>query len=193
MKSIRHWALCALVTAAAQAPALATTPQYGVTDLGDFYPTGVNDSGWVSGYDGRAVLWRPDLGLADLGSFGVPVGGVANRANAVNNAGQVAGFTWSVADNAYRGFVWTAGSGLVDLGDLPDGGRQSRAEAINASGVAAGQGSGQYRGHPTYGFLSFGHAVRFDAPGSLVDLEAHADGTLNSIARGINDGGVTVG
>lgn len=193
MIALRRWVLSGLLAAAAQAPALATTPLYGVTNLGDFFPTGVNDSGWVSGYDGRAVLWRPALGLTDLGSFSTTTGATSSRANAINNAGQVAGYAYSTAETAFRAFVWQEGFGLVDLGDLPDGGRASRAEAINASGVAAGQGSGQFQNHPTYGYLSFGHAVRFDAPGSLVDLEAHADGTLISIVRGINDAGTAVG
>ncbi|GAB4123705.1 MAG: hypothetical protein Fur0014_22270 [Rubrivivax sp.] len=182
-------------TALATAPASAgLAPAYQVTDLGSgVFPTGVNDSGWVSGYDGRAILWRPGLGWTDLGMFGTPAGGVANRANAINNAGEVAGFTWSTAANAYRAFIWTEAGGLVDLGDLPLGGNQSRAEAINAHGVAAGLATGQYAGHPTYGFLSFAHAARFDGGGLPLDLESHAAGTLNSIARGINDAGVTVG
>lgn len=172
----------------------AVAPAYEVTDLGSgFFPTGVNNSGWVSGYDGRAVLWRPGEGLLDLGTFGTSLGATSNRANAVNDTGVVVGFTWSTTFSAYRGFAWTEGGGLVDLGDLPAGANSSRAEAVNQHGVAGGQAGGQYSGHPSYGNLSFGHAVRFDAAGALIDLEAHAEGTLNSIVRGINDAGVTVG
>lgn len=179
------------VFTAAQA---TVAPAYQVTDLGsNIFPTGVNNSGWVSGYNGRAVLWRPGLGLLDLGSFGEPVGAISNRANAVNDAGQVVGFTWSVAAGAYRAFLWNESAGPVDLGDLPLGADASRAEAVNQSGQAAGQATGQFSGHPTYGNLSFGHAARFDAPGAVVDLEDNPDATLNSIAWGINDAGVTVG
>jgi probable HAF family extracellular repeat protein len=171
----------------------SVAPAYQVTDLGSFFPTGVNNSGWVSGYNGRALLWRPGLGLLDLGSFGEPVGAVSNRANAVNDAGQVVGFTWSVADSAYRAFLWQDGAGLSDLGDLPGGGNTSRADAINEAGMAAGRGAGQFSSHPTYGNLSYNHATRFDAPGIVLHLENHAEATLNSIARGINNTGITVG
>ncbi len=186
--------LIALAAAAAQGPALATTPLYGVTDLGDFYPTGVNDSAWVTGYDGRALLWRPGIGITDLGVFGTPpTGAVSNRANAVNNAGQVVGFTWSTAETAYRAFLWQENSGLVDLGDLPGGSDYSRADAINAHGAVAGRAGGQFVSHPSFGNLSFNHAVHFAAPDVLTDLEARPEGTLSSIARGINDFEVVVG
>lgn len=183
--------LAALLTCGATA--LAATPRYEVSDLGNFFATGVNDSGWVSGFDGRALLWRPGQGLSDLGAFGTTVGATSNRANAVNNAGQVAGFAYAPALGAYRAFVWQQGTGLVDQGDLPDGGNSSRAEAINTHGASAGQASGQYQGHSTYGFLSFGHAAVFGPSGTVVDLEAHPEGTLNSIVRGLNDAGQAVG
>lgn len=186
--------LIALAAAAAQGPALATTPLYGVTDLGNFFATGVNDSAWVTGYDGRALLWRPGVGITDLGVIGPPpTGGVSNRATAINNAGQVAGYTWSAHENAYRAFVWQAGVGFTDLGDLPRGSAYSRADAINSQGAAAGRASGQFSNHPIYGNQSFNHAVHFAAPDVLTDLEAHPDGTMSSIARGINDLGVVVG
>lgn len=171
----------------------AVAAAYQVTDLGNFFPTGVNDSAWVTGYDGRALLWRPGQGLLDLGSFGTPGGGVSNRAQAINDDGLVVGYTWSVAAGGYRAFAWQLGTGLVDLGDLPDGSTTSRADAVNASGTAAGRASGQFSSHPTYGNMSFNHAVRFDAPGVLLHLESHAEATLNSIVRGINDAGTTVG
>lgn len=194
MPTLRRWMLSGLLAAAAHSPSLAAAPAYGVTDLGNIYPTGVNDSAWVSGYDGRALLWRPGLGITDLGIFGAPpVGAVSNRANAINNAGQVAGFTWSTIESGYRAFLWQDGVGLTDLGDLPGGATASRAEAISSLGAAAGQAGGQFNNHPTYGYLTFGHAVRFAAVDVLTDLEAHPDGTLNSIARGMNDHGVVVG
>ena len=192
MKTIVH-CLLPLLTAACGWAHAAVAPSYAVTDLGDFYATGVNDAGWVSGYDGRALLWQPGNGLTDLGAFGPCGGGCSNRANAINNAGQVVGYAWSPALSATRAFVSASGGALVDLGDLPQGGNYTRAEAINAFGVAAGQGSGQYVSHPTYGNQSFNHAVVFAPPGNPVDLEAHAEGTQVNIARGINDFGVVVG
>lgn len=194
--SRRPWA--ALLLAAgwlfAGTAGAGVAPAYRVTDLGGFFATGVNDDGWVSGYDGRALLWRPGHELLDLGSFGSCAGSCSNRANAINPLGQVAGFTWSAAQGAYRAFSWQIGTGLVDLGDLSGGANASRAEAINATGLAAGQATGQFNNHPTYGFLSFGHAAVFDLEVlPPFDLEAHPEGTLNSIARGINDLGETVG
>lgn len=192
-RSRLHVLLAALLAIAAPAPTLAAMPLYEVTDLGTFFPTGVNDDAWIAGYDGRALLWRPGIGLTDLGSFGGPGGAVSNRANALNAAGQVVGYTWSTIFGAYRAFQWEEGIGLVDLGDLPAGANDSRADAINAVGVAAGRAGGNFSSHPTWGNLSFNHAVRFDAPEVLVDLEQHADTTLNSIVRGINDAGATAG
>jgi probable HAF family extracellular repeat protein len=188
---VRHCAsaMLALATFGAQA---AIAPRYAVTDLGNFFATGVNDSGWVSGYDGRAVLWRPGEALTDLGSFGSCGGGCSNRANAINNEGVLVGFTWSSAVGAYRAFQWDAGV-LTDLGDLPGGANASRAEAVNGAGLAAGSATGQFSGHPAYGNLSFSHTAAFGPGGSVQDLEPPADATLNSIARGINDGGVIVG
>lgn len=168
-------------------------PQYKVTDLGNIFVTGVNDSGWVSGYDGRALLWQPDAGLIDLGTFAPCVGACSNRANAINNVGQVVGFTYSPDLLAYRAFVWQAGTGLIDLGDLPAGGNTSRADAINDFGLAAGRGGGQFNLHPTYGFLSFNHATAFAAGGAVLDLEPTTEATLNSIGRGINNQGTVVG
>lgn len=194
MPTLRHWMLSGLLAAAAHGPSLAAAPAYGVTDLGNIYPTGVNDSAWVSGYDGRALLWRPGLGITDLGVFGTPpVGAVSNRANAINNAGQVVGFTWSTIESGYRAFLWQDGVGLTDLGDLPSGSTYSRAEAISSQGAAAGQAGGQFSNHPTYGNQSFNHAVHFAAADVLTDLEAHPEGTMNSIARGMNDVGGVVG
>lgn len=192
MKTFVRCILTLLTTACSWAHA-TVAPSYAVTDLGNFFATGVNDAGWVSGYDTRALLWRPGSGLTDLGAFGSCGGACTNRANAINNAGQVVGYAWSPALSATRAFVSASGGALVDLGDLPQGGNYARADAINALGVVAGQGSGQYVEHPTYGNQSFNHAVVFATAGDPVDLEAHAEGTQVNIARGINDLGVVVG
>jgi probable HAF family extracellular repeat protein len=187
---VRGALLAALLAAGA---ATAASPRYSVTDLGDFFATGVNDSGWVTGYSGRALLWRPGVGITDLGDFGPTTGSTANRANAINNAGQVVGYANSPSYAAYRAFLWEEGIGLTDLGDLPRGNNGSRADAINSMGAAAGRAGGQYTNHPTYGNQGFDHAVHFVAPNVLTDLEAHPEGTMRSNARGMNDHGVVVG
>ena len=167
----------------------AIAPSYGVTDLGNFFATGVNDSGWVTGYDGSALLWQPGTGVTVLAT----TIGASPRANAINNLGEVAGYAWSASHSAYRAVLWQPGGGMIDLGDLPNGGNSSRAYAINHSGLVAGQASGQFNSHPGYGNQSFVHAASFTTSGGAQDLEPPADATLNSIARGINETGTIVG
>ncbi len=172
--------LAASGTAAAQ-----IASAYTVTDLGNFFATGVNDSSWVSGYDGRALVWRPGLGTHEI------LGG--GQANAINNAGEVAGFAWYPNFASFRPIRWSASGGVVDMGDLPGGGNYSRGYAINAQGWVAGQGSGQYFQHPNFGNQSFQHATLYRSPTDIVELEDLPGGTQNSNGRGINDAGSVVG
>ena len=84
-------AVVAILTGLLGAPGTATAtiiaPAYTVTDLGNFFATGVNDSSWVSGYDTRALVWQPGLGTQQiLGPFDCAAG-CTTRANAINNAG----------------------------------------------------------------------------------------------------------
>lgn len=166
---------------------------YTVTDLGNFFATGVNDSSWVSGYDTRALVWRPGLGTQQiLGPFDFTAGGTT-RANAINNAGEVAGYVWYSNFGSYRAIRWSASGGVVDMGDLPGGGNYSRGYAINAQGWVAGQGSGQYSSHPNFGNQSFQHATLFRSPTDIFELQDMPGGTQNSVGRGINDAGAVVG
>jgi uncharacterized membrane protein len=166
---------------------------YTITDLGNFFATGVNDSSWVTGYDGRALVWQPGLGTQQiLGPFDCAAG-CTTRANAINNAGEVAGYVWYTNFGAYRAMRWSASGGVVDMGDLPGGGNYSRGYAINAPGWVAGQASGQYSGHPTFGNQSFQHATLHKTPMEIIELQDLPGGTQNSIGRGINDAGAVVG
>ncbi len=189
-------AVGALLTGMLGAAGTATAtiaPAYAISDLGNFFATGVNDSSWVTGYDGRALVWQPGLGTQQiLGPFDCTAG-CTTRANAINNAGEVAGYVWYSNFSSYRAMRWSASGGVVDMGDLPGGGNYSRGFAINDQGWVAGQASGQYVGHPNFGNQSFQHATLYRAPADVVELQDLPGGTQNSNGRGINDAGAVVG
>lgn len=167
---------------------VATT--YSVTELGNFTPTGVNRSRWVTGYTSEGVLWRPGIGLTDR-TFCPGPGACSNRLTGINDFGWHSGWIWS--GNAYRAVRYEGVGGLADLpvfmGDIEGGGDYSRADAINNRGGIAGQGSGQYQSHPVYGNLSYNHAGRSYVPGGpMQDLGGSgAVGALFSIGYGNND------
>src|SRR3954468_2213927 len=92
-----------------------------------------------------AVLAGALAQTADAQSAGVPIdlgtlgGGYTNsRANAINNAGQVVGSSYSALSSqlpAYA-FLWTQGGGMMDLGSPV--GPQNEALSINATGQVVG-------------------------------------------------------
>ena len=146
------------------APALATT--YSITDLGNLgYPTargaGINEGGQVAGtsylaqrveynvgcpprhrpcfvHPEHPFLWSEGK-ITDLGTLG---GGLFAEGTAINNLGEVAGFS-NLKNGERHAFVFHNGK-LTDLGAT---GRESRAFAINDSGVVAGSASIPGEGH----------------------------------------------
>ena len=83
-----------------------------------------------------AVLWTiSGSELAMTQSLGTLTGGSLSRATAVNDVGQVVG--WSSDGSTRRPFVWTAGSGMVDLG-IPPSFPAAIANDINDSGQIVG-------------------------------------------------------
>ena len=100
-------------------------------------------------------------------------------AMAINNAGQVAGYSGSRL--AARAYLWTPGGTVQDLGTL--GGESSWAYAINQSGQVAG-GSTVADGNQ--------HAFLWTPGQGMQDLGT-LPGALSSTARGINDLGQVVG
>ena len=159
---------------------------------------GINDRGQIVGYSvfGRrmddeggeedvvhAVLWQQGV-ITDLGTLA----GGDSVATAINNAGQIVGFSDG------RAVMWDRGT-IVDLGTLaPDvvyGSSWSYAKAINNRGQIVGEGNAAGNEQCT-------HAILWDR-GAIVDL-----GTLNggacewpdhdsSIALAINDRGQVAG
>ena len=165
---------------AAAGQGIATT--YSVTELGDFTPSGVNRARWVTGYASQGVLWRPGVGLTNRTTCS---GAYACRLTGINDAGWMSGWIHSGVHRAVR---FEGVGGLADLpvfmGDIEGGGETSRAYAINNRGGVAGQGTGQYQSHPSWGNQGFIHAGRSYVPnGPMQDL----GGSLNSVGYGNND------
>ncbi|HLJ51059.1 MAG TPA: hypothetical protein VKU01_33860 [Bryobacteraceae bacterium] len=146
----------------------------GMTDFGaGTAATAINDSGLVVGYDGSAFLY--DGSMHDIG---VLAGGSWSGAYGVNSQGIVAGYGDTASGN-FRGFVWSAATGMLELGTL--GGASSYAMAINDAGVVVGNST------TAAGLM---HAFE-DTTAGLRDL-----GTLggtSSYAYGINSAGTVVG
>ncbi|HZV65498.1 MAG TPA: PKD domain-containing protein [Telluria sp.] len=118
----------------------------GMTDLGTIRPApfseglAINKLGQVAGYSSyigpineplHAFVWSRATGLADLGTLAG-----ASLAQAINDAGQVAGYS-DAANGQVHGFLWTAAGGMTDLGTLANG-IDSYPTAINKAGQIIG-------------------------------------------------------
>jgi probable HAF family extracellular repeat protein len=108
----------------------------------------INDYGQVVGGSGicgpvspavslHAVLWQ-DSSVIDLGNLG---GAMNNVALAINNRGQVAGFSDLSGDATFHAFRWENGT-MTDLGTLP-GDFSSSASGINNQGQVVGSSCDQ--------------------------------------------------
>ncbi len=165
--------------------------------------TAINDRGQIVGISGlcdqavgrnsaiHAVLWQ-DHRAIDLGNLG----GVAwNTPMAINEFGVVVGFAnvpggKSPASFHEHAFVWTAATGMRDLGTLP-GDSTSQALGINDKGVIVGESCG----------ATGCRAVLWRRDGHMVDLNTRvAPGYTDRLvfANDINDadeitGGATNG
>jgi probable HAF family extracellular repeat protein len=127
-----------------------------IQDLGtlsgpDAMAQGVNESGQIFGnsytsFDPSPVCGNPDFGfdalttgaflwqqwkMTNLGSLG----GTCTNAIALNNRGQVVGYSFLAGDEAYHPFRWKQGK-FVDLGTL--GGTFGAATQLNEAGDIAG-------------------------------------------------------
>lgn len=125
-----------------------------VTPLGSLGGSGtaasdINDFGDVVGssrnaaFDVRPFLWTAKKGMVDLGTL---VGGVDGQADAINNAGQIVGTTFS-GGTPGRATYWFKGK-VIDLGVLP-GYERSHARGINAAGQVVGHSTLSVNGNTT--------------------------------------------
>ena len=175
---------------------------YSVTDLGtlggnESYAYGVNLSGQVAGtsqltssaYPNHAFLTSPNSPINPAtDSLGALDGGSWSDAYAVNDSGEVVGYSDLGPMGGYHAFLYSGGT-MTDLGSLRSiaGAAGSIAYAINASGQAVGRA--QTNDSSTHAFRT--------SPDSPINPATDDLGTLpgarDSEAHGINASGQVVG
>jgi probable HAF family extracellular repeat protein len=167
--------LTAPTAASAAAPVpidIAPGVAYGINDRGQVVGGGVfGESGWV---------WKQGVGMTILDS--APPFGRPGLPRAINENGMVVGAI-PVGDNANRGFVWTAASGSIVLGNLGgDDYMSTQALDVNEHGQIVGM-----RGNGRYTFRE-DQAVMWTPEGWMAKLARN-----NSFATAINDRGEAAG
>ena len=168
---------------AALAAGQSTVVGASVTSLGNFESAAINETGQLAGYlNGHAALWSGGHVL-DLGTLG----GTHSYANAINNAGQVAGHSYTAADpeggwSEGHAFLWTPGAGMQDLGTL--GGPSSIAHGMNDHGQVVGE---------SYTSSGARHAFLWTPGQGMQDLGALGGDFTSAIAHDINNSGQVVG
>lgn len=130
------------------------TTSGGLTPLGPGAAFDISRDGSVlvgSRFNGsvtRAVRWSSSTGIVELGQLpgNNPPGSLFSEAYDVSADGSVIVGISDVNPSPgppYRGFRWTASTGMVGLGDLPGGAAFSQAFAVSADGqVAVGSSEG---------------------------------------------------
>lgn len=199
----------------------AFAQNYQMTALGSFWPTGVDGSGNVVGYDGDGgppAVWNAGV----VTHLSAPAHGTA-FANAVNQAGEIAGYLVR-SDGTGRAVTWTGGVRAI----LPTlGGPAGRAYGISSNGCVFGESqtmNGRWHAAawcnglpsklPTFVSASRSVAYAGNAAGTVVGASSFPDrGTFQSqatiwvdgkprqlltvggesVATGINDMGLAVG
>jgi probable HAF family extracellular repeat protein len=115
-------------------------------------------------------LWDKEHGMQDLGSLG----GTFGQATALNNRGQVVGFSNMSGDQSSHPFLWEQGN-LIDLYANTEGGNPLTADAINDAGEIVGAAAFQKESSDAYLWRK----------GTATDL-GHLDGDCTSRAWAIN-------
>ncbi|SFH42841.1 probable extracellular repeat, HAF family [Nitrosospira sp. Nsp14] len=150
------------------------------------------------------VSYIVDLNTGQVTSLGM-LGGDSSYASAINDSGQVAGFSYTAAGQ--RAFITGPnGVGMTDLGDLGGGG--SSASGINASGQVAGTSFLPGVGNTSHAFItgpngrgmtnlgpfeeySLSHAYDINNTGQVVgDLSVRSDQVSHAFITGPNGMGM---
>ena len=135
-------------------PASAPTTRYMVEDLGTLgdsspsYAVGINNAGQVAGYayvttnNYHPFRWSNGV-LEDLGTLGGASNLNYGLLGAINDAGQVTGYTLTAGNADYHAFRFTDGAGLLDLGggsdpEFPSSQGTTRGRGINNLGEVVG-------------------------------------------------------
>lgn len=174
--------LAAALTFAVEFSAYAAPSFTGIGDLagGNFQSVanGVSGNGLVvvgnsssdTGY--KAISWTANGGFVNLGANG--------NAQGVSNDGSIV-----VGSSGSQAFRWSAGSGIVGLGDLAGGAFESTASDVSGNGSVVVGASTSTSGR---------EAFRWSAGSGMVGLGDLAGGDYKSYASGVSgDGSVVVG
>jgi probable HAF family extracellular repeat protein len=145
--------------------------------VGDFTPVGPMEP------RSHAAMFKNGV-VTDLG---VLPGQLYSRANGINARGQVVGYSSLQRDSSEsRAFVWTAQSGMTDIGTL--GGAYAQANAINDAGFITGAAQIWAPGPVSHAFL---YSSKGAGAASMRDLGVL--GGLSSYGTAINSSNHVVG
>jgi probable HAF family extracellular repeat protein len=167
-----------------------------LTEFENSLATAVNTPGQVAGasqppgitnpntLSWQATIWQPDLTPTLLGILGT---GVQSQAEAINDAGQVAGFSYLNPDySARHAFLYSNGT-MTDIDTFNT--NNSLAYGINNNGVVVGMVDDQFDTIDTYSAFVY-------VGGTMIDLNTlipSGSGLILMQALGINDSGQIVG
>ncbi len=185
--------------------AFVWSPMGGLISLGDLHGGMFHSCGYGVTDDGRTVVgeaegtngsvpfrWTLDSRMARLGSLSVSRNGPGNAFAVTPDGSVIVGESQS-RGGASEAFRWTAGTGMVGLGDLHGGFFSSTGHSVSADGLtvvgfsssALGNEAFLWRGPP---------AAAVDGQGVMIGLGELPGGKVGSTGWGVSpDGGVAVG
>ena len=153
------------------------------TNLGIGTAYAINNTGQVVGNSGlQAILWN-----GTTATYLDGLGGLGSMAWDINDAGQVAGYSWTVGNAGTHAVLWI-GATATDLGTL--GGGWSQAKAINNAGQVTGDAmtTGNAAQHAT-----LWNGTTATDLNSFLDAATISAGWELATADDINDNGWIVG
>ena len=176
-------ASCQDSTTTPNAPQFSKNVKVTVQDLGTFtgqnaFARSINNSGTATGetfgtHPQRAFVWSPRSNFTDLGTLG----GLQAVGIAVNERGDVVGFSQRVGSPLPHAFAWTPDEGMIDL--LPDVAQRSEAWGVNNGRSVAGTiGSPILLNHEARAFI-------WTMQDGLTEL-GNLPGGSGAVARAIN-------